>query len=420
MKINNRRYHLSFAFFLLLAQSACTAQRAGENGQQSAKEEPGSRQEEPVTEKEILTGADRTAVYLPMIGNKRVAVVANQTSTIRGVHLVDSLHTHQIRITKVFALEHGFRGDVQAGEHIRNGKDAKTGIPIVSLYGSNKKPKPEQLTDVDVILFDIQDVGARFYTYISSLHYLMEAAAENGKQVIVLDRPNPNGFYVDGPVLNMKHKSFVGMHPVPIVHGMTVGEYAQMINGEGWLNNKIKCDLVVVNCENYTHDSTYILPVKPSPNLSSQQSIYLYPSLCLFEGTTVSVGRGTDFPFQVIGMPGYTKGDFTFTPRSVQAAKKPPHMDVECRGYDLRDNANDVLKEKKINLHWLLEMYENCPDKNSFFENDGMFTLLSGGTTLRQQIESGKSEEEIRQSWKDGLEQFSRIRSQYLLYPDFN
>lgn len=365
----------------------------------------------------VQVGAERMNMYLEELRDKKVAVVANQTSMVGNTHLVDTLHASGIKITKVFALEHGFRGEVQAGEHVKSTKDQKTGIPIVSLYGNNKKPKAEVLKDVDVIVFDIQDVGARFYTYISSLHYIMESAAEHKKKVMVLDRPNPNGFYVDGPVLDTAHRSFVGMHPVPVVHGMTIGEYASMINGEGWLKNKVHCELEIISCLNYTHETLYELPVKPSPNLVNMKSIYLYPSLCLFEGTTVSVARGTDFPFQAIGMPGYAKGDFTFTPKSVKAAKTPPHQDKECKGYDLRSKAEEVLQTKQLNISWLIEFYNNCPDKSKFFESDGMFTLLSGGKVLRTQIEKGMTEQEIRASWEPALSEFKEKRKKYLLYP---
>lgn len=364
----------------------------------------------------IIVGAERTDEYLKLLKNKKVAITANQSSLVGNTHLIDSLQSLGINITKVFALEHGFRGNVQAGEHIKNGKDSKTGIPIVSLYGNSKKPKTEALKDVDIIIFDIQDVGARFYTYISSLHYIMEAAAENGKEIIVFDRPNPNGFYVDGPVLEEKHKSFVGMHPVPVVHGMTIGEYAQMINGEGWLKNKVKCKLTVIACVNYTHDDLYHLPVPPSPNLRTDNAILLYPSLCLFEGTTVSVARGTDFPFEAIGMPAFAKGNFKFTPKSVEAAKNPPHKDVECNGYDLRDKGKEIVLAKEINLSWLIDFYRNCPDKKTFFEADGMFKLLAGTEQLRKQLEEGKTEEEIRESWKPALDKFLEIRKKYLLY----
>ncbi|MFZ5551989.1 MAG: exo-beta-N-acetylmuramidase NamZ family protein [Bacteroidota bacterium] len=366
----------------------------------------------------IITGAQRTEEYLKLLEGKKVAVTANQTSLVGNTHLVDTLKALGINITKIFALEHGFRGNVQAGEHIKNGKDAKTGIPVVSLYGNSKKPKPEMLKDVDVIVFDIQDVGARFYTYISSMHYIMEAAAENKKTFIVLDRPNPNGFYVDGPVLEEKNKSFVGMHPVPVVHGMTIGEYAQMINGEGWLKNKAKCELTVIACTNYKHSDLYELPVKPSPNLPNSDAVLLYPSLCLFEGTTVSIARGTDFPFQAIGIPGFAKGDFTFTPKSVEAAKNPPHKDVECSGYDLRGKGLESAQKKQLNLSWLLDFYNNCPDKKTFFETDGMFRLLAGTENLKKQIEEGKTEEEIRETWKEGLEKFKKVREKYLIYEE--
>jgi len=364
----------------------------------------------------ITVGAKRTDEYLKLLKDKKVAITANQSSLVGKTHLVDTLKSLGINVTKVFALEHGFRGNVQAGEHIKNGKDSKTGIPIVSLYGNSKKPKAETLKDVDVIIFDIQDVGARFYTYISSLHYIMEAAAENGKEVIVFDRPNPNGFYVDGPVLEDKYKSFVGMHPVPVVHGMTIGEYAQMINGEGWLKNKAKCKLTVIACVNYKHDDLYHLPVPPSPNLRTDNAILLYPSLCLFEGTIVSVARGTDFPFEAIGMPGFTKGNFKFTPKSVEAAKNPPHKDVECSGYNLADKGKEIVLSKELNLSWLIDFYNNCPDKKTFFETDGMFKLLAGTEQLRKQLEEGKTEKEIRDSWKPGLEKFRETRGKYLIY----
>ncbi|MFN3341483.1 MAG: exo-beta-N-acetylmuramidase NamZ domain-containing protein [Flavobacteriales bacterium] len=415
-----KRTLLPTACLMFSALFACSSGRTS----QAAPSEHALSIDTPSVKKELIAektimGAERMDSILPLISGKKIAIVANQTSLVNGVHLVDTLIASGVAVQKVFALEHGFRGEVQAGEHIKSGKDPKTGVPIVSLYGNNKKPKAEVLQDVDVIIFDIQDVGARFYTYISSLHYIMESAAENGKTVLVLDRPNPNGFYVDGPVLNTEHKSFVGMHPVPIVHGMTVAEYAQMINGEAWLAGGVQCDLKVVLCSNYDHSVLYELPVKPSPNLVNQAAIYLYPSLCLFEGTFVSVGRGTDFPFQVIGMPDYSPGTFRFTPRSAAAAKKPPHMDVECKGYDLRDSANNVLKTRCINLNWLLTMYANCPDKKIFFENDGMFTLLAGGKLLREQMEKGMSEAEIRKSWEKELTSFMEIRKKYLLYKDF-
>lgn len=368
----------------------------------------------------ILTGADQTDLYLDFLKGKKVAITANQTSVIGETHLVDSLKSSGVNITKVFALEHGFRGNIQAGEHVKNGVDTKTKIPIVSLYGKNKQPSAETLKDVDVIIFDLQDVGARFYTYISSLHYLMLAAAENNKTILILDRPNPNGHYVAGPVLEKKFESFVGMHPVPIVHGMTIGEYAQMINGEGWLGENKKCDLKIIPCKKYTHKDFYEIKIKPSPNLSTMASIYLYPSLCLFEGTEVSVGRGTDQPFRIIGMPGLKTGDFKFTPKSVQAAKNPPHKDKECLGFDLTDFGNMMMRNQKdIYLFWLIGMYENCPDKSKFFTSDGMFELLAGTGDLQKQIKEGKTEEEIKKTWEPKLTEFKKIRKKYLLYEDF-
>lgn len=378
------------------------------------------KSEESLYKTNILTGADQTQLYLNELKGKKVAITANQTSVIGNTHLVDSLLSHGIEITKVFALEHGFRGNVQAGEHIKNGVDTKTGIPIVSLYGKNKTPTAEQLKDVDIIIFDLQDVGARFYTYISSLHYIMLGAAENNKTVMILDRPNPNGHYIAGPILQEKYKSFVGMHPVPIVHGMTIGEYAQMINGENWLGDEKKCELKVIPCKNYSHNDFYEVKIKPSPNLSTMASIYLYPSLCLFEGTIVSVGRGTDKPFTIIGMPNLKTGDFKFTPKSVEAAKNPPYKDKECIGFDLTDYGNMMMRnEKDLHLFWLLGMYENSPDKNTFFNKNGMFNLLAGTDELQKQIKAGKTEEEIKASWKEGLETFKTIRKKYLLYKDF-
>lgn len=367
----------------------------------------------------IITGAQRIPEYLQTLKGKKIAVTANQTSMVGNVHLIDTLKSLGINITKIFALEHGFRGNVQAGEHIKNGKDIKTAIPIVSLYGNNKKPKSEILKDVDIILFDIQDVGARFYTYISSLHYIMESAAENNKPLIILDRPNPNGFYVDGPVLDIKFKSFVGMHPVPVVHGMTIGEYAQMINGEGWLTGNKKCNLQIITCLNYEHNDFYQLPVKPSPNLPNMDAVYLYPSICFFEGTTVSVGRGTDYPFQCIGMPGFKAGTYSFTPYSTEAAKNPPHKDVMCTGYDLRGMGQLIRHEKRINLQWLIDMYNYCPDRTLFFENTNMFNLLAGNAILKEQIKNFVPEDIIRGSWQKGLKEFKEIRKKYLLYQDF-
>ena len=371
----------------------------------------------PEKNKLVVVGAERTDRYLPMLLGNKVAVVTNQTGRIGQVHLVDSLIGLGIQIVKVLAPEHGFRGEAANGELVKDEKDPRTGLPIVSLYGKNKKPTAGQLQDVDVLLFDIQDVGVRFYTYISTLHYIMEAAAENSKKVIVLDRPNPNGFYVDGPVLDPHHTSFVGMHPVPLVHGMTIGEYAGMINGEGWLRNGLKCELEVITCEGYDHDTYYELPVPPSPNLPNMSAIYLYPSLGLFEGTIVSVGRGTDLPFQCIGYPGSPIGKYKFTPKSRRGAKDPPHEGVECTGIDLSDYGEFQSRlDRKIQLHWLIGMYEEAPDRTKFFNN--FFVKLAGSPELQQMIVAGKDEQAIRSSWEPKLTEFRSLRRKYLLYED--
>jgi uncharacterized protein YbbC (DUF1343 family) len=368
---------------------------------------------------DIKMGADRVSEYLPLLKGKSVAVVANQSSLIKNTHLVDSLLKLNVSVKKVFCPEHGFRGLVDAGEKVKTEKDAKTGLSIISLYGKNKKPSAEQVKDVDVIIFDIQDVGVRFYTYLSTLHYVMEACAENGKQLIVLDRPNPNGYFVDGPVLEPAWKSFLGLHPVPLVYGMTIGEYAQMINGEGWLKDGEKCDLKVITLEDYTHNDLYELPVKPSPNLPNMAAVYLYPSLGLFEGTVVSVGRGTDLPFQVIGHPALQKGPFTFTPQPKPGAMEPKYKGQLCRGYNLVDFGKEYMKDsKKVYLFWLIGMYENTPDKATFFDEN--FNYHAGNASLQQQIKEGKTESEIRYSWQDGLKKFKVIRKKYLLYKDFD
>jgi uncharacterized protein YbbC (DUF1343 family) len=364
----------------------------------------------------LRTGAERTELYLGKLRGKSVAVVANPTSMIGNVHLVDSLLALGISVKAVFAPEHGFRGNADAGEHISSSVDAKTGIPLISLYGNHKKPSAKDLEGIQLVIFDIQDVGARFYTYISTMHYVMEACAENTIELLVLDRPNPNGFYVDGPVLQKGFESFVGMHPVPIVHGMTIAEYALMINGEGWLANRAWCNLSYVPVAGYSHSDLYRLPVKPSPNLPDMASIYLYPSLCLFEGTVASVGRGTDKPFQVIGMPGNTKGDYVFTPSSRPGAKTPPHLGKECRGYDLSSNYGEVLNNRQLDLQWLSRLYRESPAKDSFF--NAFFSKLAGNAVLRQQISAEMSEKEIRESWKADLEKFKKIRQKYLLYLD--
>ncbi len=368
----------------------------------------------------IEVGAENVAAYLPLLEGKSVGVIANQTSMLNDVHLVDTLLALNVNVKRVFSPEHGFRGKADAGEKVKSGIDAKTGLPVASLYGKNKKPKPEVLEDLDVLVFDLQDVGVRFYTYISTMHYIMEAAAENGVEVIVLDRPNPNGFYVDGPVLELKHKSFVGMHPVPIVHGMTVGEYAQMINGEGWLAEGKTCSLTVIPCKDYGHNDFYRLPIKPSPNLPNMEAVYLYPSLCLFEGTVVSIGRGTDSPFQVVGHPDLSKKRFSFTPTSREGAKKPKHQDQLCYGYDLTTFGQVYMRNvKELYLFWVIGMYEDLEDKEDFFLPNKFFNLLAGNSTLMQQIKDEVSVEQIRASWEPKLSQFKTMRKKYLLYPDF-
>jgi uncharacterized protein YbbC (DUF1343 family) len=356
----------------------------------------------------LVLAAERTDVYLHHLENKKVGVVGNQTSMIANTHLVDSLLSLGIDLVKVFSPEHGFRGKADAGAIIEDGIDSKTGIPIISLYGNNKKPTREQLQGIDILVFDIQDVGVRFYTYISTLHYVMEAAAESNIKVIVLDRPNPNGHYVDGPILDTAFQSFVGMHPIPVVHGMTIGEYAKMITGEKWIAED--CDLTVIKMENYTHDMNYDLPIKPSPNLPNARSVNLYPSLCLFEGTTISIGRGTDYPFQHFGAP-YLESNYSFIPKSGAGSKYPKHEDIVCFGTDLRFQ-EDYLTT--INLNWIVEAYNRCPEKEEFFNN--FFNTLAGTDKLKKQIIAGKTAREIKASWQEGLDEFKKIRKKYLIY----
>ncbi len=367
----------------------------------------------------LKTGAERTDLYLPDLQGKKVACVANHTSMIGPVHLVDSLVHSGIHVEKVFAPEHGFRGQAEAGEKIRSQVDSRTGIPIVSLYGTHKKPSSSDLEGIQVVLYDIQDVGVRFYTYISTMTYVMEACAENGIPFIVLDRPNPNGDYVDGPVREKGYESFVGLHPVPIVYGMTVGEYARMVNGEGWLNDGRKADLEVIPVKGYTHSMHYSLPVKPSPNLPNDLAVCLYPSVCLFEGTAVSVGRGTDYPFQVIGHPWYVIGSYMFRPESRPEAVHPLYEGQDCLGSGLSGAGELCMEKRQLNLFWLINHYDFwnkfVKDQGSFF-ND-YFDTLAGNSTLRQQITEGKSEEQIRASWYDALARFKSLRQKYLLYP---
>lgn len=364
--------------------------------------------------RDIIVGAEQFSLYSELLKGKNVGVVANQTSflEIEKEHLVDFLVSKDIRVKKVFAPEHGFRGTADAGEHIKDGIDSKTGTPIISLYGNNKKPTQEQLKGLDVVIFDIQDVGARFYTYISTLHYVMEACAEAGIPVVVFDRPNPNGHYIDGPILEKEHQSFVGMHPIPVVHGMTIGEYAKMINGEGWLKDKMQCALSVIEMKNYTHNTPYSLPIKPSPNLPNDKAINLYPSLCFFEGTFINAGRGTEMQFQVFGAPSLPASQFpfTYTPQSNEGAKEPKFKGQLCHGKDLRQ----VPQLNHINLEWLIEAYNANGKKKDFFNS--FFVKLAGTKELQQQIEQGMSASAIRDSWKKGLNDFEKKREKYLIY----
>ena len=367
------------------------------------------------TKKIPVPGACQIELYKSLIDGKSVAIVANQTSMVGKTHLVDTLIKIGINIKEIFSPEHGFRNLADAGETIENGRDPDTGIPLISLYGSHLKPSAADLSGVDVVMFDIQDVGTRFYTYISTLHYVVEACAENHTKCIVLDRPNPNGFYFDGNILDTAYRSFVGMDPVPVVHGMTIGEYAMMLNGEGWLKNGIKCDLVVIKCKNYTHKTLYELPVKPSPNLPNQTSVYLYPSICFFEGTMVSCGRGTSFPFQVFGSPDLPYRGFSFTPESVPGAKNPPFLGIKCNGTDLRNAIKEgLVPRQELNLDWLIQAYKDFPDKDKFFNS--YFDVLAGGPILREQIQKGLTSEQIRETWKSGLAKFTTMREKYLLY----
>lgn len=359
----------------------------------------------------INTGADNIKTYLPLLKDQKVGIVTNQSGLLsNNIHIVDFLVENNIAVQKIFAPEHGFRGTADAGEHVVDGKDAKTGLPIISLYGDNKKPKPTQLAEIDIMVFDLQDVGARFYTYISSLHYVMEACSENNIPLIILDRPNPNGNIVDGPILEKQYSSFVGMHPIPILHGMTMGEYGKMINGQKWLKNDIHCKLTVIPCTNYNRKMEYSLPVKPSPNLPNDKAINLYASLCFFEGTNVSVGRGTEKQFQIYGSPYLPKSNFSFTPKPNVGAQNPVYNGAECFGEDL----SSIDKVHQLELKWLISAYKTTSDKSKFF--NGFFTKLAGTKKLQLQIEKGVSEDEIRKSWEKELIEFKEMRSQYLIY----
>lgn len=359
-----------------------------------------------------VPGAEQLEILLPMLKNKNVGLVVNHTSLVGKTHLADTLKSRGVAIKKVFAPEHGFRGSAADGETFKDGFDTRTGLPLISLYGSNKKPTAEQLADLDVVIFDIQDVGTRFYTYISTMHYVMEACAEHNKKMIVLDRPNPNGNYVDGPIREPDLKSFVGMHPIPVVHGLTVGELALMINGEGWLDNGVKCDVEIVPIKNWKHEDFYSLPVKPSPNLPNDQAVKLYPSICFFEGTQISVGRGTQTPFLVLGNPLLKDLPYQFTPVDIPGMSiNPPHENKLCYGIDL----SNVPAERELTLKYLLDFYQRYPEKEKFFISS--FDRLAGTTKLKEQIKQGMSEEQIKETWKAGLDEFKKMRLKYLIYP---
>ncbi len=365
---------------------------------------------------DAIAGASRLEIYLPMLEGKNVGIVANQTSIFNNTHLIDTLLNAGASIKKIFTPEHGFRGTADEGALINNSIDEKTQLPIISLYGNNKKPNKEQLEGIDILMFDLQDVGVRFYTYISTMTYIMEAAAENNIPLIILDRPNPNGFYIDGPVLKKENASFVGLHEIPVVYGLTIGEYALMVNGEYWLNDSLQCDLTVVPLGNYFRNAIYRLPVKPSPNLPNWESVYLYPSLCFFEGTIVSVGRGTEMPFQVYGHPDMNN-DFSFIPKQSDGRRAPLLCDKECHGEYLREYAiNFNHNKRQMNLSWLINAYEQLKDNEKFFNN--FFIKLSGSKSLQEQIESGASEEEIRESWNKDIEEYKKTRKKYLIYND--
>ncbi|MEJ7611144.1 MAG: DUF1343 domain-containing protein [Ferruginibacter sp.] len=390
-----------------------------------------------ITNSEVITGADRMNVWLPYLKNKKVAVFANQTSMVQQTHLVDTLLKKKVNIVKIFGPEHGFRGTANAGELINDGIDKKTGLPVVSLYGDHKKPTPADLKDVDIVIFDIQDVGVRFYTYISSLEYLLEACLENHVPLLILDRPNPNGFYVDGPVLEEKFKSFIGMQPVPVVYGMTIGEYALMLAGENRLSAKANAinaynittnptvdtpfHVQVIKCKNYDHDTKYILPVPPSPNLKEMQSVYVYSSTCFFEGTVLSEGRGTDKPFQIFGHPSLPKNLYSFTPMPNEGSKSSKCFYQRCYGWNISGSKEELLKKLngKIQLNYLIKAYKLFPGKDSFFLANNFFNKLAGNDVLMKQIKNRVSEKQIRKSWEPALAKFKAVRKKYLLYKDF-
>lgn len=375
--------------------------------------------------KKLITGADQTNLYINYLKGKRVGFVGNNTSIIGNKPSIDSLLKRGVKVVKIFGPEHGFRGNASNGAHVGDFIDAATGIPVISLYGKNRKPSKEHMQEIDIMIYDIQDVGCRFYTYINTLANIMETCAENNKELMIFDRPNPNGYFVDGPILEDHLHSGIGKFRIPITHGCTIGEFAQMLNGEGWLQNKVKCKLKIIKCANYTHDTPYASPISPSPNLNTPQSVLLYPTLCLFEGTIISQGRGTYIPFTVLGAP-LLKGKYTFTfrPVSIKGMKEAPlHQDTDCYGLDLRKYDTEILRKKKrINLQWLIEMYNAYPDKARFFDQTqskeiGNFDKLAGTENLKKQIIAGVPEEAIRKSWEPGLSRYKQMRKKYLLYP---
>lgn len=372
-----------------------------------------------VVSTELKTGAEQLNAYLPLLKGKRVGLIVNQTSVVGEKHLIDFLIENGVNVKKIFSPEHGIRGNDEAGAKIKDGKDEKTGLPIISLHGNKYKPTEIDMEDIDVLIFDIQDVGVRFYTYISTLFNAMESCAETDKTMMIFDRPNPNGNYVDGPVLDLKFKSFIGIAPIPVVHGLTVGEFAQMVNGEGWLAKQGKCKLEVIKCQNYTHDTYYELKIAPSPNLKTMRSILLYPSICFFEGTNVSLGRGTELPFEIIGHPAL-KGKYTysFTPKPNSASTSPPQKDKICYGISFNNlSEQEIFNRKKLDLTYLFEFYKAISGKEDYFLKNNFFDKLAGTDSFRKAIMEGKKEEEIRKSWQPELDNYNKMRKKYLLYP---
>jgi uncharacterized protein YbbC (DUF1343 family) len=414
-----------YSVLVLLLAVLSFGNRESANGKrESANVSPATWNLKPETGNPVITGADQTEKYLPLLKNKRVGILANPTTIIGKKHLVDSLINRGVKFVKAFGPEHGFRGKASAGVHVTDETDSATGIPIISLYGSKRRPSEADLADVDIMIFDVQDVGCRFYTYINVLRDVMESCAEYNKELLILDRPNPNGYLVDGPILDMKNKSGIGQFPIPISHGMTIGEFAKMINGEGWLPNKKTCKLTIIPVRNYKHEMEYVLPVKPSPNLNTQQSILLYPSTCLFEGIAINLGRGTQFPFTVLGAPVLKgKYPFSFTPVSIPGMSESPlYMNEVCYGIDLRKyDVAKLRKSKRINIDWVIELYNAFPDKTRFFDRSiskqiGNIDYLAGVSEFKKQIMEGKTAKQIQESWEPGLSQYKEMRKKYLLY----